>query len=63
MNEPYLEEIIAGETLCPRCGSEAEWRYRDGGHATVEVSCPDCGAFDLARADFEVIEAGILNPE
>lgn len=63
MNEPYLEEMVAGETLCPRCGSEAEWRYRDSARVTVEISCASCGAFDLARVDFAVIEAGILNPE
>lgn len=63
MNETYLDETLAGETLCPRCGNEAEWRYLAGLRDTVEISCPDCGITDLDRSDFQVIESGILNSE
>ena len=49
------------EILCPRCRAEANWRYLDAAKDRVEVTCADCGVFDLPRVDFERAETDIAN--
>lgn len=51
------------EVPCPRCAAEATWRFIDDEETRVEVVCPDCGRFELPRADFERSESDILEPE
>lgn len=48
--------------LCPRCGTDAEWSFLDSEQTKVEVVCPDCGAFELSRAEFNQAEADIAAP-
>ena len=47
------------EGLCPRCGSDAEWSYRDEEQTIVEVVCPDCGTLELSSAEFDGAEVDI----
>ena len=35
------------ETLCPHCGAEAEWSFLDPEKSRIEVTCPDCGRFEM----------------
>lgn len=39
------------DTICVRCGAEATWSFLD--QAMVEIVCPDCGRFEVPRAEFE----------
>jgi predicted RNA-binding Zn-ribbon protein involved in translation (DUF1610 family) len=57
------KEQVSGETPCPRCGDEADWRFPDNDKRMVEITCPDCGTFELTRADFEKAESDIVEPE
>jgi hypothetical protein len=50
------------EGLCPRCGSDAEWSFRDEEETVVEVVCADCGRFELSRAEFDQAESDISGP-
>jgi predicted RNA-binding Zn-ribbon protein involved in translation (DUF1610 family) len=51
-----------GECACLRCGAEAQWRYVDEARTTVELDCPDCGRFEVPRADFDRAESEIAQP-
>jgi len=54
------------ETLCTRCGAEAEWSFLDPEKSRVEIVCPDCGHYQMTREEFDqaVIEnAGLNEPE
>ena len=44
------------EALCPRCGGGANWAFLDDSKEIVEILCPDCGRFELSRAEFEEAE-------
>ncbi len=57
------KESGPGEAICPRCGVDALWSYVDEERTLVEVVCPDCGPFELPRAEFEVAESEIAAPE
>jgi predicted RNA-binding Zn-ribbon protein involved in translation (DUF1610 family) len=46
------EEGDPREAVCPRCGSQAEWTFSAADHSRVEVVCPDCGRFEVSRAEF-----------
>jgi hypothetical protein len=50
------------EALCPRCGADAEWSLLERDPATVEVVCPDCGRFEVPRAEFDFAEADMAGP-
>ena len=63
-NVPFTDkERGPRETPCPRCGGDAQFRFLDEGHARVEVSCPDCGRFEMARVKFDQAVADIVEPE
>ena len=49
------------EALCPRCGSEAQWSFLNGTKSRIEVMCPDCGRYEMAREEFD--EAAIDSAE
>lgn len=49
------------DTICVRCGAEAAWRFLDP--AVVEIVCPDCGRFEITRAEFEQAEFDIAQAE
>lgn len=51
------------DTTCVRCGSEANWRFLDEPKQTVEIVCPDCGRFEVPRAEFEQAEFDIAQSE
>jgi len=51
------------ETLCTRCGSEANWQLLDNETQLVEIVCPDCGRFELPRAEFEQAEFDIAQAD
>lgn len=44
------------ETLCSRCGAQALWRFVDEERQTLEISCPDCGRFEMPKAEVELAE-------
>jgi len=41
------------DTPCPRCGADAQWSVIDDEGSRVEIMCPDCGEFEMSRADFD----------
>ena len=47
------------DTVCPHCGVEATWRFLDEEQPMVEIACPDCGRFELSRAEFGQAEFDI----
>jgi len=54
------------ETLCPRCGADAERSFTDPGKTRVEVVCPDCGRYTMSREEFDqsaMERSEILDPE
>ena len=44
------------EALCPRCGADAEWSYLDSEKTQIEITCPDCGRYEMAREEFDQAE-------
>ena len=47
------------DILCPRCGADAEWSFLEDDRSVVEIMCPDCGRFEMPRADFDQFGAEI----
>jgi len=41
----------------------ANWRFVDEAKKTVEIVCPDCGKFEVAREEFERAEFDIAQAE
>lgn len=50
------------EGLCPRCGAAVEWSFVDEAKTMVGIVCPDCGRFELPRAEFDQAETDISTP-
>jgi predicted RNA-binding Zn-ribbon protein involved in translation (DUF1610 family) len=51
------------EALCPHCGAQANWSFVDTAEQLIEIVCPDCGKFELPRAEFEQVEFDIAEGE
>jgi endogenous inhibitor of DNA gyrase (YacG/DUF329 family) len=51
------------EATCPRCGTDAQWFFLNSGKSRIEVMCPDCGRYEIAREDFDqaAIESAEIN--
>jgi hypothetical protein len=47
------------EGLCPRCGGAAQYTYPRETQTQVQVTCPDCGSFNLAREEFDMAETDL----
>jgi len=45
------------ETLCPRCGAEAEWTPVNRAKNRIEILCPDCGKYEFTREEFDQVAA------
>ena len=41
------------EGLCPHCGAAAEWSFLGPEKSQIEVTCPDCGRFEMTREEFD----------
>ena len=50
------------DAICARCGADAEWIFVDRDQTRVEITCPDCGKFQLSRAEFDQAESEIVEP-
>jgi DNA-directed RNA polymerase subunit RPC12/RpoP len=50
------------DVICMRCGSDAEWIFVDSDQTRVEVTCPDCGKFEMLRTEFDQAESEIVEP-
>jgi len=51
------------DTACPHCGAEANWRFVNEAKQSVEIVCPDCGRFEIPRAEFEEAEFDIAQAD
>lgn len=51
--------VDAPETLCPHCGAEADCHFTDSNELFLKVICPDCGHFEIPRAEFEQAQADL----
>lgn len=54
-----IGEVGPREILCPRCRGDATWKFLDEAKSVVEVTCCDCGSFEMTRAEFEKAESDI----
>ena len=50
------------DVICARCGAAAEWIFLDREQTRVEVTCSDCGTFEMPRAEFDYAESQIVEP-
>lgn len=50
------------DCVCAHCGNDALWRFVDEEETRVEVVCPDCGRFEMTRAEFDEAESDIAGP-
>jgi predicted RNA-binding Zn-ribbon protein involved in translation (DUF1610 family) len=50
------------DVLCARCGADAEWIFVDREKTRVEVTCPDCGKFEMLRTEFDQAESELVEP-
>jgi endogenous inhibitor of DNA gyrase (YacG/DUF329 family) len=57
------EQLESPDTLCPHCAADATWGYLDDTKEIVEIVCPECGRFEVPRAEFEAAEFDIAQAE
>ncbi len=53
----------SNEALCAHCGAQASWQFADEAKEKVEITCPDCGRYEVPRAEFEQAEFDIAQAE
>lgn len=51
------------EGLCAYCGKDAVWRFLDEKESRIDVICPDCGRYEIARPEFNHAESDISGPD
>lgn len=51
------------EGLCAYCGKEAIWRFLDEEESRIEVICPECGRYEIARPEFDHAQSEIPGPD
>lgn len=56
------ESLNSQDTLCPRCAAEAKWILAGAEQETVQITCPDCGLFEIPSTEFEQAEFDISEP-
>jgi predicted RNA-binding Zn-ribbon protein involved in translation (DUF1610 family) len=56
------QERCQRDVICTRCGADAEWIFVDSEKTRVEVTCPDCGKFEMLRTEFDQAESEIVDP-
>lgn len=59
----YEAETKERDTVCKRCGGEAIARFLDETQQVIEVTCPDCGRFEVPVSDFEQAESDVVQTE
>ncbi len=57
------EEETSGEATCLHCGGDAAWHFLDEAQSKVEIMCPDCGRYEISRAEFDCREIEVVEPE
>jgi DNA-directed RNA polymerase subunit RPC12/RpoP len=57
------EQQDSTQAICMRCGADANWRFVDVDRQLIEITCPDCGRFEVPRAEFEQAEFDITPGE
>jgi predicted RNA-binding Zn-ribbon protein involved in translation (DUF1610 family) len=64
MENTHLIDPESGQrdTICTRCGSPAEWIFVDREKTQVEVTCPNCGKFEMLRTEFDQAESELVEP-
>lgn len=62
MDHLHTKGEDAQEILCPRCRGDASWRFLDEAKSLVEVTCIDCGLFEMPRVEFDQAETDIAEP-
>lgn len=53
----------SNETQCFHCGGHATWHFADVEETVVQIHCPDCGRFEVPRAEFEQAEFDMAQAE
>ncbi len=59
----YEADLTEHDITCTRCGGEAVFHFTDEAKEMVEIACPDCGRYEMTRADAGLAEFDISVPE
>jgi len=57
------EERSMQDGACPRCGADSAWEFSDAEQTLIEIVCPDCGRYEVPKAEFDQAQADIAEPE
>jgi len=56
-------EFDLREAPCSRCGGDARFRFLDDNKRSVEVECPVCGRYEMAREAFDEAVTDVAEAE